>query len=78
MTTALTAEQEAHARELAAELRAAVAGEIDQIARTLAATDDASVFGATEIALRDLVHQIAAKALAAHLARKKTATTAPA
>jgi hypothetical protein len=78
MSTALPPEQQAHAHELAAAPRAAIADEIDQIARTLAATSDATVFGATEFALRELVHRVAAKALTLHLARKKTATRAPA
>lgn len=78
MPALLTPEQEAHAQQLAADLRAAITDDIDEIARTLAATTDASVFGATEFALRDRAGRIAAKALALHLARKKTAMTGPA
>jgi dissimilatory sulfite reductase (desulfoviridin) alpha/beta subunit len=74
----LTPEQEACAQELAQAIRAAAEDEILQIARTLAATDDRHLFGSTEFRIRDLVHRIGAKAYAAHLAGKKTATKAPA
>jgi hypothetical protein len=65
------------AEALAQAIRDAVAAEIDQLAETLLATEDRHVFGATEFAVRDLAHKIAAKAYEQHLARKKTAITAP-
>jgi plasmid replication initiation protein len=74
----LTPEHEARAQELAQAIREAAEDEILQIARTLAATDDRHLFGNTEFRIRDLVHKIGAKAYAAHLAEKKTATPAPA
>jgi hypothetical protein len=75
---ALTPAQAAAARALADAIRAATEAEIDELARTLVATDDRHLFGATEFKVRDLAHKIAAKALAQHLARKKTATRGPA
>jgi hypothetical protein len=71
-------EQRAEAEALAQAIREAVAAEIDQLAGTLLATDDRHLFGQTEFAVRDLAHRIAAKAYEQYLARKKTATTAPA
>lgn len=77
-STPLPPEKLADAQALAQALREATAAEIDELARTLVATDDTHPFGATEFQLRDLAHRIAAKALEQHLARKKTATTEPA
>lgn len=74
----LSPDQRAAAEALAEAIRQAAAAEIDELARTLVATDDQHLFGATEFRLRDLAHQIAAKALQQHLARKKTVTKAPA
>jgi hypothetical protein len=74
----LSPEKRAEAQALAEAIREAVAAEVDQIAGTLLATDDRHVFGQTEFAVRALAHKIAAKAYEQHLARKKTATTAPA
>ena len=50
----------------------------DELAATLATTDDAHVFGDNEFRIRALAHKIAAKALEQRLAQKKTDTTAPA
>jgi len=72
----LTAAQEEMAQQLSAAIQQEAAGIIDQMARTLAATDDRSVFGATEFTLRDLVLRIAGRALEIHLEEKKTATRA--
>jgi hypothetical protein len=74
----LTPAQQADAQALAQAIRQAVAAEIETLAQTLVATADTHPFGQTECQLRDLAHKIAAKALEQHLARKKTATTAPA
>ena len=67
----LTAAQEEMAQQLSAAIQQEAAGIIDQMARTLAATDDRSVFGATEFTLRDLVLRIAGRALEIHLEEKK-------
>ena len=74
----LTPQQEAIAQELAGAIRQGTDDLITQIARTLAATTDATIFGDTELKLRDLAHLLAARAYELHLRDKKTATTAPA
>ena len=73
----LTPEQRVAAQALAQAIRAATDADIEELAATLVATDDRHLFGANEFKLRDLAHKIAAKAVEQHLARKKTATTAP-
>jgi len=73
----LSAEKAAEVRALAQAIREATDTEIEELARNLATTDDAHLFGANEFKLRDLAHKIAAKALEQHLARKKTVTKAP-
>jgi hypothetical protein len=75
--TPLSPEKLADAKALAQAIREATAADIDELARTLVATDETHPFGQTEFTVRDLAHQIAAKALTQHLARKKTATPAP-
>ena len=77
LPTPLSAAKLADAKALAQAIREATEAEIDELARTLVATDDSHPFGQTEFILRDLAHQIAAKALTQHLARKKTATPGP-
>ena len=72
----LTPQQEALALDLADAIRQGTDDLITQIARTLAATTDATLFGDTELRLRDLAHLIAARAYELHLRDKKTATTA--
>jgi hypothetical protein len=74
----LSPQQEALAQELADAIRQGTDDLITQIARTLAATTDATLFGDTELKLRDLAHLIAARAYQLHLRDKKTATTGPA
>jgi hypothetical protein len=76
-STPLSPEKTAEARDLARAIHAATEAEVEQLARTLVATDDSHPFGSTEFKVRDLAHKIAAKALEQHLARKKTATRAP-
>ena len=73
----LTPQQEVLAQELADAIRQGTDDLITQIARTLAATTDATLFGDTELRLRDLAHLIAARAYQLHLRDKKTATTGP-
>jgi len=77
-STPLSPEKLAEAQALAQAIREATGAEIDQIAQTLVATGDADLFGQNEFKIRDLAHRIAAKAFEQHLARKKTATRAPA
>ena len=76
-STPLSPDQLADATALAQAIREATAAEIDELARTLVATADTHPFGQTEFTIRQLAHQIAAKALTEHLARKKTATSEP-
>ena len=52
--------------------------EIGALAANLATADDAHLFGNNEFAIRAPALKIAAKAVEQHLARKKTATKAPA
>ena len=77
-STALPPEKLADVQALAQAIRAATEAEIDELARTLVATDDQHLFGQNEFTIRALAHKIAAKAFEQHLARKKTATTTPA
>ena len=65
-------------QDLAQAIREAVDTEINALAAHLASTDDAHLFGQNEFQIRALAHKIAAKAIEQHLARKKTATKAPA
>jgi hypothetical protein len=74
----LTPEQEALAQDLLDALRNGTDDLLTQIARTLAGTTDATLFGDTELKLRDIAHRIAARAYELHLREKKTATTGPA
>ena len=75
---ALTAEQTADADRIHAALLGATAGDLRQLAETLAATTDETIFGATEFVVRDLVLGIGAKAVQVALAdrAKKVATGA--
>jgi hypothetical protein len=77
-STPLSPEQREDIRALAQAIREVTDTEIEQLARTLLDTVDTHPFGQTEFTLRNLAHQIAAKAIEQHLARKKTATKAPA
>ena len=78
MKESLSATQEAQAQKLAQTIAQASYDDILQIARTLVATDDASLFGQTEFTVRHLCHRIAAQAYQLHLEQKKTATKEPA
>ena len=77
MKEALPAAQEAQARQLDQEIAGLAQDELLQMARTLVAANDASVFGDNEFKVRELALQVAAKAYQQRLARKKTATRAP-
>jgi hypothetical protein len=74
----LSPEQRAEAQALAQAIREATEAEIEELASTLVAPADEHLFGPNEFKLRDVAHRIAAQAFAQHLARKKTATKAPA
>ena len=77
-STPLSPDKVAEAQALAQAIRAAADAEIDELARTLVASDDQHLFGQNEFTVRALAHRIAAKAFEQHLAQKKTATRAPA
>ena len=64
-------------KDLAQAIREAVDTEISALAAHLVSTDDAHRCGQNEFQIRALAHKIAAKAVAQHLAGKKTATKAP-
>jgi len=78
MQEKLTPEQEAQAQELAALVSEAIAADVLQVARLLVSKKTKDTFGQAEFQLRDLLHQIGARALEVSLAQKKTATSAPA
>ena len=73
----LTPEQEARAKQFAADLQQALSEELLNIARSLVANEERP-FGAAEFQLRDLLLKAGARALEFSLAQKKTATRAPA
>jgi hypothetical protein len=74
-TPDLTPEQEAHAQELAKTMLKALEGDVLRMTRLLASKPDHQVLGQTEFQIRDLVHQIGAKAIQAELeARQKKVT----
>lgn len=75
---ALTTEQQAEADRIRQALLEASAEDLRELAELLATKDDATIFGATEFAVRDIVHKIGAKAIQAALeGRKKGGTTGP-
>lgn len=72
-----TPEQQAAAEALHKEMMAAVGDDLAALSQLLSTKTDATIFGATEFQVRDLVHAIGAKAMqAAVAAQKKRATTA--
>jgi len=77
MPPPLTDAQEALARDLVKALRDGTDDLLEQIARELVATTDATLFGDTEVRLRDLALRLAARAYDLYLREKKTAMTAP-
>jgi hypothetical protein len=78
-SVALSPEQQAEADRIYAALAAAAAEDIRALADQLATTTDATIFGANEFALRDIVHRVAAKGIEIALeGRKKGGTTGPA
>jgi len=77
MQEALDSAQEAEARELAEAIAAAASTEFLQLARVLVASGS-SPFGKTGFTIRDIVLRVGAKAYEGHLAKKNSATKAPA
>lgn len=77
MKEPLSPEQEVQAKQLAQAIALAAEEEILDIARTLTASDAASLFGDTEFKIRDIILRVAAKAYEQRLAQKKTATNPP-
>jgi hypothetical protein len=74
-TSDLTAEQEAEAQRLAEAILVKTKDELLQITRLLVSQRDEQLFGDTEFQVRDLVHQIGARAIEAAVnARKKGGT----
>jgi hypothetical protein len=72
----LTAEQQAEAERIHAASLAAAADDLRELADTLARTTDATIFGANEYTVRDIVLRVGAKALEVALeGRKKGAAT---
>lgn len=72
----LTPDQQAEADRIHHALLDAAAADIRELAELLATADDAHTFGATEFAVRDIVHRIGAKAVETALeGRKKGGTT---
>ena len=77
--TVLTPDQQAEADRIRQALLDASAEDLRELAELLATKNDSNIFGATEFAVRDIVHRIGAKAIQTALAgRKKGGTTDPA
>src|SRR3954468_13372218 len=74
----LTPDQQVEADRIKAALIAAVATDLDDLARLLASKADHELLGPPEFQVRDVVHAIGAKAIEAALAgREKRGTTGP-
>jgi hypothetical protein len=78
MQEALSSAQEVEARELAQAIATAAEADLLEVARALVGSTPADLFGAKEFEVRGIILRVAAKAYEQHLARKKTATKAPA
>ncbi len=76
MSVNLTSEQEAQAVQLAEQLKQQAGGPLLAIARLLVATDESTLFGATEFAVRKHALEVISQAYSLHLSQKKTATAA--
>ena len=75
----LTPEQQVEADRIRQALLDASTEDLRELAELLATKTDATIFGATEFAVRDIVHRIGAKAIQTALeGRKKGGTTDPA
>jgi hypothetical protein len=74
----LTPDQQAEADRIHAALTAAAVSDLRDLAELLASKADGELLGPTEFQVRDLVHQLGAKAIETALAeRKKGGTTGP-
>jgi hypothetical protein len=74
----LTPEQQAESDRIFAALQQTALNDLHALADLLATKDDSNTFGATEFAVRDIVHRIGARAVESALeGRKKGGTTAP-
>jgi hypothetical protein len=72
----LTPAQRDEADRIQAALVAATAADLRELAETLARTTDATILGANEFTVRDIVHRVGAKAIETALReRKKGGTT---
>ena len=77
-STDLTPEQKADAERIFQALRQSTEDEHWRLAQLLASKPDSQIFGATEFEVRDIVHEIGAKAIQTALeGRKKGATKDP-
>lgn len=74
----LTPEQEAEAQQLASLIRQATDDDFLRLARLLVSKDERHTFGQTEFDVRDILLRSGARAYQTFLAKKKTATAAPA
>jgi hypothetical protein len=71
----LTADQEAEARRLAEVVALKTKEELLQLARLLVSRRDDQLFGETEFQVRDLVHQIGARAIETAVNERKKGGT---
>ena len=71
----LTPEQEAEARRLAETVALKTKDELLQLARLLVSKRDDQIFGETEFQVRDLVHQIGARAIETAVNERKKGGT---
>jgi len=71
----LTAEQEAEAQRLADSIAVKTKEELLQITRLLVSKQDHELFGQTEFEVRDLVHQIGARAIETAVNERKKGGT---
>jgi hypothetical protein len=71
----LTAEQEAEAQRLADSIALKTKEELLQITRLLVSKKDHELFGQTEFEVRDLVHQIGARAIETAVNERKKGGT---
>jgi hypothetical protein len=76
MSVNLTADQEAEAHRLVEQLKQQAADPLLAIARLLVASDESTLFGRTEFAIRKHALDVISQAYNLHLAEKKTATGA--
>jgi len=70
-SASLTADQQAEADRIFDALRAAAESDIRALADQLATTTDATIFGANEFILRDIIHRVAAKGIEIALEGRK-------